>query len=229
MCGAQIIEAAKTMQLLLASSHGKDANGSAEGGTEGGGLVVGGAAAIRGRPIKEGMLAKRGHVRKNWQNRHFVITPGFITYFDQPGGQVKGTVRLSESTAVSIVDSGDEDVDRSYQFEVKCDGRDLLMESKSESDMAEWMDAIALAANGAEPEPSEVKGPKELHVGPGACGARARASSPRAGITGAGAGAGDRAGVGAGALAAAAGTGRVTAGGGALDISALAPAPAALS
>ena len=141
--------------LLTASTGVEDGNGSAEGGTEGGGLVVGGAAAIRGRPIKEGMLAKRGHVRKNWQNRHFVITPGFITYFDQPGGQVKGTVRLSESTAVSIVDSGDEDVDRSYQFEVKCDGRDLLMESKSESDMAEWMDAIALAANGAEPEPQE--------------------------------------------------------------------------
>merc|ERR1711963_761928 len=58
-------------------------------------------------PIKEGFMTKKGHKRRNWKVRYFVLEPGRLSYYKAPADylarrRAKGDVILNAGTNVRI-------------------------------------------------------------------------------------------------------------------------------
>lgn len=65
------------------------------------------AGAVRERPLKMGFLTKKGHRRKNWKVRYFILQKGKLSYYSsaqdyESGRKEKGTVQLLHSVIVKI-------------------------------------------------------------------------------------------------------------------------------
>lgn len=53
--------------------------------------------------IHQGYLLKKGHVRRNWQERWFVLKPSSLTYFvGEDLKEKKGEILLEENCVVEV-------------------------------------------------------------------------------------------------------------------------------
>jgi len=100
-------------------------------------------SAPRGLPMKEGFLTKKGHKRRNWKVRYFVLEPQKLSYFKAPGDfgackKPKGSLVLDKATLVRIAP----EMRRSNCFAVSSPFNQLLITAPTGEDMVKWMEKI---------------------------------------------------------------------------------------
>jgi hypothetical protein len=115
-------------------------------------IIAIGAVEAGDEIILQGQLNKKGHVRRNWKARHFVLSSSHLTYFDESGGVKKGEYRLSPSVLVtsegSVVGGADSGDAHPWSFEVRMfdrrgsDSNYLRIEAGDSESMAQWVAAI---------------------------------------------------------------------------------------
>lgn len=93
--------------------------------------------------IKKGYLVKKGHVRRNWQERWFVLKPGSLIYYvAEDLKEKKGEILLEES---SVVESVPDKEGRRCLFCVKTSVRTYEMSASNLKQRVDWMQAIQMA------------------------------------------------------------------------------------
>lgn len=98
----------------------------------------------RGPPIKQGFLTKKGHKRRNWKVRYFVLESHALSYYKNPGDflakrKPKGVVTLQRSTMVRVAP----EMKRSNCFTVSGGIGLLYITAPTGEEMLSWMDSIA--------------------------------------------------------------------------------------
>ena len=97
------------------------------------------------RILKQGYLLKRGHVRKNWKKRWFVLMPGELKYYISDGEEEAiGTCYLTRNSKVRLVHGQSS---MNHRFMVTCGrtAKDFEVSAESEQDRDNWMEYIAFA------------------------------------------------------------------------------------
>ena len=115
-------------------------------------------------PIKKGFLTKKGHRRRNWKVRYFVLEKNKLSYFAQPkvcfllslweGAKYlwyfkdrspKGVVPLHKSTLVKLAP----EMKKSNCFTVSIPTKPYVfyIQAPTGEEMMEWMEAIQEAKN----------------------------------------------------------------------------------
>eukprot|EP00937_MAST-01D_sp_MAST-1D-sp2_P000644 g644.t1 len=113
-------------------------------------------------PLHRGMLWKKGHIRRNWKVRLFLLLPDRLQYFEQDGMVKKGEIPLA-GMAVNIatteelqrtgvrgaVPKGTVGPAKELRFELRAGEKQILLGAKDEATMGKWMNAFsALAQQG---------------------------------------------------------------------------------
>ena len=101
---------------------------------------------VRARPLpmKEGFLQKKGHRRRNWKVRYFVLERGLITYYANPGEKIpKGTIPLHKSTLVKLAP----EMKRSNCFTISLAVKPFVfyLAAPTGEEMIQWMELIISA------------------------------------------------------------------------------------
>ena len=97
------------------------------------------------RVITQGILEKRGHVRRNWKRRWFVLTPGLLKYYTDSNLRVlKGTCHITCESSVKIVRGSSS---RDFRFTVSCGRTGTVYEisTTSEEERTAWVAYIKFA------------------------------------------------------------------------------------
>ena len=97
------------------------------------------------RVIMQGMLEKRGHIRRNWKRRWFVLTPGYLTYYTRSNQQVlKGTCYITRESTVKHVRGTSA---RDFRFTLSCGrtGKVFEISAADEEEMTMWVAYIKFA------------------------------------------------------------------------------------
>ncbi|XP_065124552.1 uncharacterized protein def6c isoform X3 [Paramisgurnus dabryanus] len=90
--------------------------------------------------IKKGYLLKKGHVRRNWQERWFVLKPCSLTYYvSEDLKEKKGEIPLEEG---SVVENLPDKEGRRCLFCVKTALRTYEMSASNLKQRVDWMQAI---------------------------------------------------------------------------------------
>jgi len=92
-----------------------------------------------------GFLNKRGHVRRNWKTRFFVIRGNELWYYSSNTmQQTKGRMRLPQSKIKTEPDAAK---DRKFCFSITTeDGKDLIIAATDEKERDMWMEALTFIA-----------------------------------------------------------------------------------
>ena len=97
------------------------------------------------RILKQGYLLKRGHVRKNWKKRWFVLMPGELKYYiSDEKEEVMGTCYLTRISKVRLV-HGQSSMDNRFMVTCGRTAKDFEISAESEKDRDIWMEYIAFA------------------------------------------------------------------------------------
>ncbi|XP_064404168.1 pleckstrin homology domain-containing family A member 1-like [Halichondria panicea] len=109
----------------------------------------------QGEVIKVGFLKKKGHVRRNWLDRWFVLTTeGMYYYKNRLDEKPVGVVPLFGSTAK-------EDTLQKHQHVFTCwtaEGKDYPVQASTRDEMMVWLKAISDAVTEREKRPSDATG-----------------------------------------------------------------------
>ncbi|XP_067248142.1 differentially expressed in FDCP 6 homolog isoform X1 [Chanodichthys erythropterus] len=93
--------------------------------------------------IKKGYLLKKGHVRRNWQERWFVLKPSSLAYFvSEDLKEKKGEVLLEESC---VVENLPDKEGRRCLFCVKTPNRTYEMSASNLKQRVDWLTAMQTA------------------------------------------------------------------------------------
>jgi len=97
--------------------------------------------------IKEGYMTKKGHKRRNWKVRYFVLESGKLSYYKDPADflakrRAKGEVLLHVGTNVRIAP----EMRRSNTFSVSGGIGLLYITAPTGPEMVDWMEKIKSAA-----------------------------------------------------------------------------------
>ncbi|KTF90375.1 hypothetical protein cypCar_00003676 [Cyprinus carpio] len=93
--------------------------------------------------IKKGYLLKKGHVRRNWQERWFVLKPSSVTYYvNEDLKEKKGEILLEESSVVENLPDKD---GRRCLFCVKTPFRTYEMSASNVKQRVDWVQAMQTA------------------------------------------------------------------------------------
>ncbi|XP_043092511.1 differentially expressed in FDCP 6 homolog [Puntigrus tetrazona] len=93
--------------------------------------------------IKKGYLLKKGHVRRNWQERWFVLKPSSVTYYvNEDLKEKKGELLLEES---SVVEESPDKEGRRCLFCVKTPVRTYEMSASNMKQRIDWVQAMQTA------------------------------------------------------------------------------------
>lgn len=93
--------------------------------------------------IKKGYLLKKGHVRRNWQERWFVLKPNSLTYYvGEDLKEKKGETALDEN---SVVENLPDKEGRRCLFCVKTPMRTYEMSASNMKQRVDWIQAIQTA------------------------------------------------------------------------------------
>ncbi|XP_016399929.1 differentially expressed in FDCP 6 homolog isoform X1 [Sinocyclocheilus rhinocerous] len=93
--------------------------------------------------IKKGYLLKKGHVRRNWQERWFVLKPSSLIYYvNEDLKEKKGEVLLEES---SVVENLPDKEGRRCLFCVNAPVRTYEMSASNMKQRVDWVQAIQTA------------------------------------------------------------------------------------
>lgn len=112
--------------------------------------------------LKQGALTKLGKVKKNWQRRHFMLTPHNLYYF-KTATDVRpvGVIPLDESVTIRI---DEEMVTKNFCFQIGTKARTFFLYADNKKDMDSWLDILnqriaslraGEAADTAKPAPSQ--------------------------------------------------------------------------
>ncbi|KAI4897757.1 hypothetical protein NFI96_033924 [Prochilodus magdalenae] len=109
--------------------------------------------------LKKGYMQKKGHVRRNWQERWFVLKPGIVVYYvNEDLKEKKGEVQLDGSCVVEIIPDKE---GRRCLFCVKTPARTYEMSAPDQKLRLEWIQvmqtAIRLKAEGKSSLHQELK------------------------------------------------------------------------
>eukprot|EP01133_Synstelium_polycarpum_P004364 gene4364-5099_t len=95
--------------------------------------------------MKEGVLHKQGHLRKNWLARHFILTDTALEYYKEQGQPLLNQIPLSECT-ISLADT---ETKKSFCFKISHATRKTFYlvsgvnnSADIERDSYEWIGAI---------------------------------------------------------------------------------------
>ncbi|KAL2103001.1 hypothetical protein ACEWY4_002169 [Coilia grayii] len=93
--------------------------------------------------LKKGYMLKKGHLRKNWQERWFVLKPRSIEYFvEEDLKEKKGEITLDQSCVVEMLPDRE---GRRCLFCVKTPGRTYEMSASDIKQRVEWTQATQTA------------------------------------------------------------------------------------
>jgi hypothetical protein len=97
--------------------------------------------------LKKGLLVKRGHVRKNWNRRYFVLQLTTLTYYEDKGlSKPKGGMMMNRNTKLVNVRNADSPKNP-RMFRVTCgvSGKEFEICADDERTKQSWMLAIQKA------------------------------------------------------------------------------------
>ncbi|XP_072025984.1 pleckstrin-like isoform X2 [Amphiura filiformis] len=109
------------------------------------------------KPVKEGFLVKKGHVRTNWRTRWFVLYQDALAYFKNKGDELAaGVVELQ---GCSVIAPCPQYTKKQGVFQLTTSrGKELLMQASNDTERDEWakaigdairsLDCISIDANG---------------------------------------------------------------------------------
>ncbi|KAL6460025.1 hypothetical protein MHYP_G00317840 [Metynnis hypsauchen] len=93
--------------------------------------------------LKKGYMQKKGHVRRNWQERWFVLKPGIVVYYvSEDQKEKKGEVQLDGSCVVETIPDKE---GRRCLFCVRTPGRTYEMSASDQKLRHEWIQAVQTA------------------------------------------------------------------------------------
>jgi hypothetical protein len=95
---------------------------------------------------KAGFLFKKGHVRKNWKKRYFVLDGVQLSYYVRIDGQRKGAIDLSSEGVLvrGALQIRGNDVSR-FQFEIVHNNSTLVIAAEDQKQMNDWIEALNIA------------------------------------------------------------------------------------
>ncbi|XP_029438700.1 switch-associated protein 70 isoform X2 [Rhinatrema bivittatum] len=95
--------------------------------------------------LKQGYMWKKGHKRKNWTERWFVLKPSIISYYvSEDLKDKKGDIMLDESCCVeSLLDKDG----KKCLFLVKCQDKSFEISASDKKKKQEWIQAIQTTVN----------------------------------------------------------------------------------
>ncbi|KAF4079710.1 hypothetical protein AMELA_G00181350 [Ameiurus melas] len=93
--------------------------------------------------LKKGYMLKKGNVRRNWNERWFVLKPGSLAYYiSEDQKEKKGEVQLDGSCVVETMPDKE---GRRCLFCVKTPGRTYEMSASDQKQRVEWIQALQTA------------------------------------------------------------------------------------
>jgi len=94
--------------------------------------------------IKEGFLTKKGHLRRNWKTRWFVLQPGSLSYSKGPGTSAKRTIILEDPIDVTVIESQGNHPNREFciLLNIKSKNSEFLIDCETETEMKSWVKEI---------------------------------------------------------------------------------------
>lgn len=100
--------------------------------------------------LKQGWLTKKGHVRRNWKERWFVLQGTKLKYYEKPLQPGKERPLLGEIPLHKGSVAIDSSTQKDFMFTIQAamvDGekKNYLVKARTETDMREWIDAIGIA------------------------------------------------------------------------------------
>lgn len=113
------------------------------------------------KPAKEGFLTKRGHIRKNWNTRWFVIQDDKLFYFKVKGdNKPAGVIPLKDAYV------GECDIGKPHAFEVNAPVIDktYYIIANSSVEKEEWIDMIKMKSRAATTVSSPFNVQHHVHV-----------------------------------------------------------------
>eukprot|EP01089_Gocevia_fonbrunei_P023406 TRINITY_DN9867_c0_g1_i2.p1 TRINITY_DN9867_c0_g1~~TRINITY_DN9867_c0_g1_i2.p1 ORF type:complete len:153 (-),score=29.10 TRINITY_DN9867_c0_g1_i2:135-593(-) len=90
---------------------------------------------------KSGFLTKKGHRRRNWQVRYFVLKGNVLSYFCAPGdSKPKGSVELKSSSIIGPAAG----MKRAFAFQITTCKKPYIffMAAQTKDEMDDWIDAL---------------------------------------------------------------------------------------
>ncbi|MGH0130208.1 UNVERIFIED_CONTAM: hypothetical protein FKN15_041719 [Acipenser sinensis] len=95
--------------------------------------------------LKQGYMMKKGHRRKNWTERWFVLKPNVLSYFvNENLTEKKGHVMLDGSCCVESLPDKE---GKKCLFLIKCSGKSFEISASDKKKKQEWIQAIQTAVN----------------------------------------------------------------------------------
>ena len=105
-------------------------------------------SVARALPIKQGYLLKKGHKRRNWKIRYFVLESSKLSYFANPADagvakRMKGFITLQKSSSVKLAP----EMKRSNCFAILSDVKPFViyMAAPTGDEMVSWMESLSVA------------------------------------------------------------------------------------
>ncbi|XP_072529247.1 uncharacterized protein def6c isoform X2 [Salminus brasiliensis] len=93
--------------------------------------------------LKKGYMLKKGHVRRNWQERWFVLKPDIVVYYvNEDQKEKKGDVQLDGSCVVETIPDKE---GKRCLFCMKTPGRTYEMSAPDQKQRVEWVQAMQTA------------------------------------------------------------------------------------
>lgn len=93
--------------------------------------------------LKQGPLTKLGKINRNWQRRHFMLTPKNLYYFkNQSDVRPVGDIPLDENTTVRI---DEEMLTKNFCFQISTPARKFFVFADNKRDMDSWLEMLNLA------------------------------------------------------------------------------------
>ncbi|XP_065900966.1 pleckstrin-like [Dysidea avara] len=93
------------------------------------------------KPIKEGFLVKKGHVRRNWRTRWFTLMDDTLHYYKNRGDPMPaGSIDLAGASLI-VPNSGTTKKSFLMQLSSLC-GKELLVQAPDQATLTDWADSI---------------------------------------------------------------------------------------
>uniref|UniRef100_A0A3B3VY21 Switch-associated protein 70 n=1 Tax=Poecilia latipinna TaxID=48699 RepID=A0A3B3VY21_9TELE len=95
--------------------------------------------------LKQGYMMKKGHKRKNWTERWFVLKPGFISYYvGEDLAEKKGDIPLDGSCSVESLQDKE---GKKCLFLIKSSQKSFEISASDKKKKQEWIQAIQMCVN----------------------------------------------------------------------------------
>jgi PH domain/Variant SH3 domain/Calponin homology (CH) domain len=99
----------------------------------------------KGKVVKQGQLAKKGHARKNWKLRWFVLKTGALVYMEKATPNPNATPDIIGIVSLRKCFAAPSPSDRrpfTFVISSGADGVEYLLDADNVSNMHSWLDAI---------------------------------------------------------------------------------------